>query len=56
MKDIDLAGSGRKNQKKHLPLDMNTEYSLMQLKHQRIETDQLDKDKYVTMRRVSHTH
>ena len=56
MKAIDLAGSGRKKSICHV--DMHTGYSLIWLKHQRIETDQLDKDKYVTVDRdlYAHTH
>lgn len=56
MKDIDLAGSGRKYQKSICHLDMHAGYSLIWLKHQRIQTDQLDKDKYVTVKRHSCTH
>lgn len=48
MKDTDLAGFGRKYQKK-------SRYSLMRLKHQRIDTDQLDKDNYVTLKRNSYS-
>lgn len=36
--------------------DIHTGYSLIWLKHVRIETDELDKDKYVTVKRDLHTH
>lgn len=56
MKDIDLAGFGRKYQKSICHLDMHAGYSLIWLKYQRIQTDQLDKDKYMTVKRHSCTH
>lgn len=51
MKDTDLAGFGRKYPKR-------SRYSLMCLKHQRVDRDQLDKHKYVTEKKfmLTDTH
>lgn len=48
MKGTDLAGFGRKYPKR-------SRYSFMCLKHQRVDRDQLDKDKYVTVKRNSYS-